>query len=675
MFHRPKGGGMQNDSYLTLFFEGQTPTLVAQILKTKPTEIILWPSRFSLLSALVLLAAEPQILGEHYKQLLDENDLDACCACVGGALALIWQKGTDFRYFAPWLKKADYILRQNEPLSDIAKAYLLLQKGLAETFGTSDLNKAQQTYAQQKIAAEKARSHSLQLIGATLHAYCFTWNGALPRGQMILLDAAPLAEDPDVSPLFPLHHQMTLALNKAIQGHPPRACEHVEQILKHPLFTQLPATLQLQIYGIQLDIQVIAGQFEAIDQTSEKIRALAIPEQNNYFRSYLNFCLGMASLTQGRPARALGFAEEAIYRAECCLSAAALRMSALLYGQTLADLGQIEAALKHLERWHQRWINADYTLIAILGCLETSNLYQRQGKLEKARQCWHQAHSLLPTGEPMYHLYRPKGFYTDLHNKLFPPEPKVIKDCTHSVRITTLGSFALEINGRKIFDHQWRGQQSKVLLKVLIALGGKKISTEKIAECIWPDIDGDKALNSLNVTLSRLRKIGLDDDVSSLPWVVSKHKKLSLSKNLCCIDALIFHETIKQNLKSTTGKVGLKQTLESYTGNFLSQDTNIAVIELFRTELLNLYVKGVLKLSAQASEEDDFSEALTYLETASYNAPTEERLYAEQIKLYLRQQHVAKARDLYHHACAVINSHLNRPPGPTLQALGQKIEK
>ena len=661
------------ETAFSLFFEGNLPTLAAQFRSINIDQSQPPSPRMAFFAALMQPDSKVN-LEDLFYLLLAEGDLEACCACVGGALMKIWDKGKDFSLYTPWLERSEKLLQQSQKISALAQAFLLLQKGVAEMTGAADLAKAEQSYSQQQQCAEQAESASLRVLGAAAHAYCSTWSGDLAKGELLLLDTVPLLADPQLNPLSLVQHQITLAIIKTIQGKPQQAIGILLQILDHPMFPAAPPSLQLQTYNMLLDSHIVAGNLSQIDSIAEKIRSLAIPEHNNFSRSYLNFCLAMAALATGRPHKALAHAEEAHNRSKVGKSAIAIRMCALLYGQVLSELGQQERALNHLGQWHDRWMAADYRLIAALGRLEVSKIYQQQGKLEKARKSWHQAHNLLPPGEPMYQLYQPAGFYHKLEEKLFPPEPQEIKECVHPVRIKTLGAFELEINGYKIYDRNWHGRQSKKLLKLLIAMGGKKVSTEKIAELLWPDADGDKAVNSLNVTLSRLRRVGIRNGQPSLLWLTVKHNKLSLAGNLCCTDALIFHEAINQSLKNGEDKNQLKQTLDSYTGNFLPQDTHLAEIQLFHNELLHLYTKGILQLTEHFSTKNNISEAIPYLEKASSHDPTNELLYIAQIKLYLQQNKRSKARETYHHACSSLFSQSKAKPGPELRSLVKDIE-
>ena len=75
------------------------------------------------------------------------------------------------------------------------------------------------------------------------------------------------------------------------------------------------------------------------------------------------------------------------------------------------------------------------------------------------------------------------------------------------VRIYTLGHFSVEIDNQPL---EFIGKVQKKpleLLKALLALGGRNIRHETLAEMLWPDSDGDDAHHALLTTLHRLRKL------------------------------------------------------------------------------------------------------------------------------------------------------------------------
>lgn len=656
----------------SLFFEGHIPALAQQIQELSLDPTVSPPPRISLLFALLQPGTELQ-LEEFYPFFLGKKDLEACCACVGGAIARIWENGVNLSHYSSWLERADILLEHKTDIPILAKSYLLLQKGAAEMSGSGDLVAANKNYSQQRLLAQEAGSISLQLIGAAAHAYCFTWSGNLAKAEMLLLETAPYMTDPLINPLCLMHHQTTFAMVKTIQGNPQHAASLLNGILAHPLFDQAPQVLQLLTLNHLLETQIAANHLTEVEQIAARIRNLTIPKQNNFHHAYLNFCLGMAALVSGRPHKAKLYADEAANRAQISHSAIATRMTALLQGQVLVDLGDNQGALQHFEVWDKHWQNAGYHLISTFAELEVSVLYLRQGLTDVARMHWDRAHDLLPAGEPMNCIYRSNTYYTELRKRLFLTSDTNPKGCQHQVNIATLGEFSLEINGQKLYDRNWRGRQSKNLLKALICHGGQKVSTEKIAALIWPDAEGDLATNSLNVTLTRLRKVGVKNGQKPIPWLASQQRKLSLIKRLCCVDALVFRDRIKTALAAPLKPELLQPALDLYTGNFLPADTQFGWVDMFREELLQLFVRGVLHLVDKQTRENHISGTITLLEKALSYDPVNEILYWELMQAYLNQSNHGKALETYNRAVKTLDCLLNTSPGSALTTLARKI--
>lgn len=663
---------MLSEKGLSLFFEGHIPALIQQIQELSLDPAVSPPPRVSLLFTLLQPGTELQ-LEELYPVFLDQKDFEACCACVGGAIAHIWENGVNLSHYSTWLERVDILLEHKTDVPALAKSYLLLQKGAAEMSGSGDLAAADQSYSQQQRLAQEAGSISLQVIGAAAHAYCFTWSGNLAKAEMLLLETAPYLTDPHINPLCLMHHQTTFAMVKTIQGDPQQAAFLLNGILAHPLFEQAPQVLQLLVLNHVLETQIAASHLSEVEQIATRIRNLTIPKQNNFHHAYLNFCLGMAALASGRPHKANLYAEEATTRAKISHSAIAIRMTALLQGQVLVDLGDNQGALQHFEIWDKRWQNADYHLISIFGELEVSALYLRQGLTDLARMHWDRAHDLLPAGEPMSSIYRSNTFYTELKEGLFLTADTNPKGCQHQIHITTLGEFFLEINGQRLYDRDWKGRQAKNLLKALIVHGGQKVSAEKIATLLWPDAEGDLAANSLNVTLTRLRKIGIKNGQQPIPWLASQQRKLSLINSLCCVDALVFRNRIKKAISLPLNLELLQAALDLYTGNFLPADTQLNWVDIFRKELLQLYVKGVLLLVEQHARDNQISATIALLEKTLTYDPVNEILFWELMQAYLNQSNHGKALETYNRAVKTLDCVLETSPGSALKTLARKI--
>jgi len=121
------------------------------------------------------------------------------------------------------------------------------------------------------------------------------------------------------------------------------------------------------------------------------------------------------------------------------------------------------------------------------------------------------------------------------------------------LKIYTLGRFGLLRD-----DHllTWSGRGPKkplLLLQMLIALGGREIRSERLADRLWPDADGDRAHSAFTTNLLRLRRfIGSDDAVSL------QDGRLSLNSSYCWLDVWAFQEMLlrTESLLKETGRFG-----------------------------------------------------------------------------------------------------------------------
>ncbi len=658
-------------SFFNALFEGDFSRLASQLAPPSPGAEAESPQRLEFIQRLLSGPCPMADLESFYADFLANKDHEAAAACAGLTIAACIDRGTELGRLAIWNERIPGLLAEND-ISLEAQAFLLIHQAFVEVYTLGDLGMGDATFESQRLAAEKASSIALQLIGATWHAYCFTWSGDLARSEIILKEAATLVQ---LAPLAPPLLCQFLAVRGMIcmlHGRSQKGWQFLNEAISHPAFAALPPQTQLLPLLHLLDSHIIADNLTEVEQLADQIRALAIPAGNDFLRAYLHFSLGMAALSLGRPHKAMLHCDEAVLRANQSESPIAIRMSALLRGFCLTDLGRHQEALAHLEKWIKRWQACGFNLIAALGCLEVSAAYAESGKFDKARLAWHQAHTLIPVGEKMPSLYRHKNYYSRLATRLFPPEngqgPMVE---AYPVQITTLGGFCLKVGQRQIYDRDWRGRQSRNLLIALIVQGGQRIPKEHLTDMLWPDSDGDLAANSLNVTVSRLRRIGGEPGCKPLPWLVVKNRRISLAGSLCRVDALDFKARMTEILQSPEPTPALAELLNTYTGNFLPNNTEFPWINTFRDELERLYVQGVLHLVDTLLTDQQVQTAQRLLEQASKHAPLNEEIWARRLQICLDAGENAVALDFYRQAEAALDSAFGVKPGARLAELAQ----
>ena len=64
------------------------------------------------------------------------------------------------------------------------------------------------------------------------------------------------------------------------------------------------------------------------------------------------------------------------------------------------------------------------------------------------------------------------------------------------------------------------------------------VPTTRLADMLWPDAEGDKALQNLKVALHRLRRLGCREGDEAVNWVHVKQGMVSLVRGLCWVDVL-----------------------------------------------------------------------------------------------------------------------------------------
>jgi LuxR family maltose regulon positive regulatory protein len=152
---------------------------------------------------------------------------------------------------------------------------------------------------------------------------------------------------------------------------------------------------------------------------------------------------------------------------------------------------------------------------------------------------------------------------------LLPPEAETIDEkWPFPVEIECLGGFAIKINGEKIRDGQGKAQRKPLeLLWSLIPACEQGVSQDLLADQLWPELDGDRAMHTLRTTVYRLRKlIGTDailqedDHIRLNP----KHVATDFGRLLAALSRLRTH-----HLSEVERMAAFDQALRLYRGPYL----------------------------------------------------------------------------------------------------------
>lgn len=170
------------------------------------------------------------------------------------------------------------------------------------------------------------------------------------------------------------------------------------------------------------------------------------------------------------------------------------------------------------------------------------------------------------------------GYAIELMRKrhLVPDHPPMeVEEWPWKIRIYTLGRFGIAQDGKRIAFTGKAQQKPLRLLKALIALGGREVPREKLADALWPEAEGDLALQSLAVTVRRLRSLLGDEKAVHLT-----EGRITLCNRICWVDFWAFKRLFSRAEKSLREDAGsgsraaahLEKALGLYRGDFLEDE-------------------------------------------------------------------------------------------------------
>lgn len=170
---------------------------------------------------------------------------------------------------------------------------------------------------------------------------------------------------------------------------------------------------------------------------------------------------------------------------------------------------------------------------------------------------------------------------------------------TWPVRVFTLGRFEVLIEDQQPAIGRKTPHRPLTLLKALIAMGGRRVSCDRLASALWPDADGDTARKSFDTTLYRLRKLLAHEQA-----LLCTESTLSLDARYCWVDAWAFEHLIGKirraihdsdvEMTPVTMQQLCDQLFHLYQNHFLRQDDDmhwaVSMRERLRSKFVNFLV-------------------------------------------------------------------------------------
>ena len=268
---------------------------------------------------------------------------------------------------------------------------------------------------------------------------------------------------------------------------------------------------------------------------------------------------------------------------------------------------------------------------------------------------------------PLFRLALDEGIEVDLVQgliRLFRLKPP--SDAPDSwpwpVRIVTLGRFEVLVNGEPLEFSRKLPRKTLLLLKAIVALGGRDIGEQTLCDALWGDEEGDAAHNALSITILRLRKL-----LGSNEPVLHLGGKVSLNPELCWVDAWTFEARIADAVPADP------QVLSLYGGNFLPEDVGESWSVAARERLRGKFIHALSGQAATLESQGDVQAALqSYLRGIEAD-PIVESFHQGLMRCYERLGKRSEAFSVYRRPKQTLSVLLGVPPSDATQRLFQDM--
>jgi len=246
------------------------------------------------------------------------------------------------------------------------------------------------------------------------------------------------------------------------------------------------------------------------------------------------------------------------------------------------------------------------------------------------------------------------------------------------VSVFTLGRFSLLLNGKSAEFGRKVPQRPLELLKSIIALGGREISSASLMAELWPDVDGDAAQRSFDTTLHRLRKLLGDDRV-----LVLKNGNVSLDGHYCWVDVWVFERLLGQSQRLLTSDVTGKQApsverltenlIALYQDNFLAKEDMTSWSVSMHERLRSKFIHHLLEVGRYLEKHGHWEQAMRCYRKGIDVDDLVEVFYQRLMVCCLATHRLSEGLSAYRHCCRVLSLTLGLQPEPESELLYRSL--
>jgi LuxR family transcriptional regulator, maltose regulon positive regulatory protein len=405
---------------------------------------------------------------------------------------------------------------------------------------------------------------------------------------------------------------------------------------------------------------------------------------------YYNYLAAWTALLQANLPAAAVHAEKAVELAEATGWLISQARSRLLYSRVLQEMGRLPEARTQLAVMLPLAARIDYPAVLSQGLLQealvafadddfANGLRALTRGLKLAHELtFRQSLWFCPAdGSRLCSIALEAGIESDfvkevIRQRRVMPQTPDIENWPWTVKLFTLGRFALLKDDRPIEFSRKAPKKPLALLKALVALGGEAVPENRITDALWPD--EDDAHQAYTIAVHRLRRLLGSDEI------VQIHEgRVSLNQNDCWVDAWAFQRLLAQaDDAARDGKREwqselVRRALELYRGGLFSEDSDEPWSISARERLRSLFIRHVGSLACDLRDAGRFDEAVGYYLRGIDADPLAEEFYQGLMRCYLDSGRCAEGLAIYRRLRQVLSVTLGIAPSSTSETLHQAL--
>jgi ATP/maltotriose-dependent transcriptional regulator MalT/DNA-binding SARP family transcriptional activator len=623
----------------------------------------------------------------------DEGDAAGAFSAWSGAVGTILYEWDDFTRLDEWVARLDALRRTHRRFPSVE-----LEARVASTMFAA-LMFRQPHHPEIGAWAERARTlarniqdvNRRMLTGLMLTTY-HLWMGDRARAALVVEPLRALARSPEASPFVLLTWKLAEAYQHWHEADYAACLAAVSEGLAAGQATGI-SLWDSELLGQGAYAALSAGDLGAARAFLEK-KAAALDHGRRLDASQYHFLAAWEAVLRGDLPRAVECADAALRLAIEAGTPFPEALNHVAMAQLLHERGEPAPAAEHLARARELGGRIGSRLIEFMCGLTEAHLALTRGAdgpgLEALRQAlalgrahgwvsldWWRPDVMARLAERALAAGTEVDYVTALVRRrgLLPPSPPAaLEHWPWRLRVHALGDFRLVKDGEPVRFPGKVQQRPLAMLKVLIALGGRAVPAEQLAEALWPAAEGDAAHQALATTLHRLRQLVGDEQA-----LVLREARVSLDPARCWVDVWAFEQLLDQaeaadrRGRRDEARALAERALGLYRGPFLGADNRDPWALSPRERLRRKFLRHVAALGQDREGRGDWRAAVAWYEQGLEVDDLAEEFYQRLMACHQRLGHRAEALAAYERCRRTLAATLGIAPSPETEALHRAL--